>query len=186
MLPADPAAGGILMMLHACNAALLVAGSVALVVGTSKSWSAPPTIVQDYGWPSLRSLSYLLPIFVAIQVALGAGFRQGTVGLMPHVIGAMLVSLFILIVGSFVMQQCKNHPTLEPAGKTLMVFTFVQVFLGIAVFTVRSIPTQDIGPTLALATAHVATGALLLAASVVLGMYIRRNVVPKPTGESAG
>jgi hypothetical protein len=32
---------------------------------------------------------------------------------------------------------------------------------------------------LGLAAAHVATGALLLAAAVTLGMHIRRNVVPK-------
>jgi hypothetical protein len=164
---------------HSCLAQTLFAGAVALVVGASPGWSREPQLIQDYGWPSLRSLSISLPLFIAIQVALGAAFRHRLLGLMPHVIGAMLVSLFILIVGSFVLQQCKDHKTLSGAGRTMMVVTFVQVFFGLAVFTVRSMPKQESGAILTIATAHVVTGAALLAASVVLGMHIRRNVVPK-------
>ncbi|MEP6960633.1 MAG: hypothetical protein ABI995_01040 [Acidobacteriota bacterium] len=178
-LPAAGYAGGTLGLLHAFLAQVLLAGSAALVVRASASWSGDPQIIQDYGWPSLRSLSFILPLFVAMQVGLGAAFRQRILGLMPHIIGAMLVSLFILMVGAFVLQQCKDHPTLQPAGKTLMVATFVQVFLGISAFTVRSLPTQETTAILIIATAHVATGAFLLSASVVLGMQIRRNVVPK-------
>jgi hypothetical protein len=123
---------------HSLLAQVLFAGTVALAVGASPSWSREPQLIQDYGWPSLRSLSITLPLFIAIQVALGAAFRHRLLGLMPHVIGAMLVSLFILIVGSFVLQQCKDHKTLSGAGRTMMVVTFVQVFFGLAVFTVRS------------------------------------------------
>ncbi|MEO8098123.1 MAG: hypothetical protein ABI811_10510 [Acidobacteriota bacterium] len=177
-IPADPASMGLVGTLHALLAQLLFAGSAALVVATSVSWSREPQIIEDYGWPSLRSLSVTLPLLVALQVGLGAAFRQHVLGLMPHIVGAMLVSLFILMVGAFVLQQCKDHPTLQPAGKTLMVSTFVQVFLGIAAFTVRSLP-PDTNVILTVSTAHVATGAFLLAASVVLGMQIRRNVVPK-------
>lgn len=166
-------------MLHSCLAQALIAGAVALVLASSRGWSRPPQVIQDYGWPSLRSLSISLPLLVAIQVGLGAAFRNRMVGLMPHVIGAMLVSMFILIVGSFVLQQCKDHKALSGAGRLLMVATFVQVFLGLAVFTVRSMPSQQTGAILAMATAHVVTGAALLGASVVMGMQIRKNVVPK-------
>jgi hypothetical protein len=166
-------------MVHACLGQLLAAGAVALMLAATASYSQPPRIIQDYGWPSLRSLSILLPGLIAVQVGLGAAFRHGLLGLMPHVIGAMLVSIFILIVGSFVLQQCKDHPPLSGAARTLMVVTFVQVFLGLAVFTVRSMPRQETGAILVAATAHVVTGAAVLAASVVLGMQIRRNVVPK-------
>lgn len=165
-------------MLHSCLAQLLASGSVALVVASSAGYAHPAGSVQDYGWPSLRSLSITLPLLIGLQVALGAAFRHGVLGLMPHVIGAMLISIFILVVGSFVLQQCKQHAALSLAGRTLMVTTFVQVFLGLAVFTVRSMPPE---PTVILvtATAHLVTGAALLAASIVLGMQIRRNVTPK-------
>lgn len=180
-LAATVALEGLLSMmqqpfLHACLAQAVCAGAITLVASSSPS---NVQIIQDYGWPSLRSLSILLPALISIQVGLGAAFRHGMLGLMPHVIGAMLVSLFILIVGSFVLQQCKDHKALAGAGRALMVTTFVQVFLGLAVFTARSMPTQETEAILVTAAAHVATGAALLGVSVVLGMQIRRNVVPK-------
>jgi hypothetical protein len=179
LLGAMPPASRLAGMGHSVLAQILFAGAVALTVAASSGWAREPQVIQDYGWPSLRSLSISLPVLVAIQVALGAAFRHRLLGLMPHVIGAMLVSMFILIVGSFVLQQCKDHRVLSGAGRAMMVVTFVQVFLGLAVFTVRSMPKQETGAILAIATAHVATGAALLAASVVLGMHIRRNVVRK-------
>lgn len=169
---------------HSILAQALSAAVVTLAVALSPGYTRPPQVIQDYGWPSLRSLSVILPVLIAIQIGLGAAFRHRLLGLMPHVIGAMLVSIFILVVGSFVLQQCKNHKTLSLAGRTMMVVTFVQVFLGLAVFTVRSMPQPSPTVILAFVTAHVVTGAALLGASVTLGMHIRRNVVPK--AHSAG
>lgn len=172
---ASPAAG----VAHAVLAQMLFAGGVMLAVVTSASWAQPPQTIRDYGWPSLRSLAVTLPVLVLVQIGLGAAFRQQWLGLMPHVVGAILVSMFILIVGAFVMQQCKDHKTLAGAGRALMVVTFTQVFLGIAVYTVRALPQQEAGPILTMATAHVATGAALLAVSAVMGMHIRKHVIPK-------
>jgi hypothetical protein len=174
--------GGNAALLHSCLAQVLFAASVGLVVAASPGWSREPQMIPDYGWPSLRSLSISLPTLIAIQVALGAAFRHRILGLMPHVIGAMLVAMFILIVGSFVLQQCKDHKTLSAAGRTMMVVTFVQVFLGLAIYTVRSMPREPAAAVLAISTAHVVTGAALLAASVVLGMHIRRNVQARQRG----
>ena len=166
-------------VLHALLAQTLVAGAAGFIVALSRKWSEPPQLIQDYGWPSLRSLSVSLPTLIWLQVALAVLFRQGIMGLMPHVIGAMLVSMFILMVGAFVLQQCKDHKALSRSGRHLLATTFVQVFLGIAIFTFRSMAQSAPGIILTLAAAHVATGAALLAGSVVLSMHIRRNVTPK-------
>lgn len=176
VLPLESSFAGVV---HSVLAHVMVAGSIGLAVATSRSWARPPQLIADYGWPSLRSLSVLLPVLIAIQIALGAGFRHRMLGLMPHIVGAMLISMFILMVGSFALQQCKTHAALSFSARTLMGVTFAQVFLGIAVFTVRSLPQQNVPAILWSASAHVATGALLLGASVVLGMHIRRNVTPK-------
>ncbi len=167
-------------LVHATLAQLLLAGAVALVVRMLPEWRNEPRTVQDYGWPSLRSLAFVLPVLVGLQVALGAAFRQHLTGLMPHIIGAMVVSLFILIVAAFVLQQAKDHKILNLWARTMMVFTVIQVFLGIFVFTVRSLQQVNETTVLAAAAAHVVNGALLFAASTVLGMQIRRNVRPKP------
>jgi hypothetical protein len=56
----------------------------------------------------------------------------------------------------------------------------VQVFLGIGALTMRMINTTDT-PTVILVTgAHVAAGAITLAANVALSAQIRYHVVPKP------
>lgn len=166
-------------LLHGLLGQVLLAGSIALVVASTASWMREPQTVPDYGWPSLRSLAFTLPVLVALQVALGAAFRHRMLGLMPHIIGAMLVSLFIIMVGSFVLQQCKGHKVLTDTARGMMAVTFAQVFLGIAVYTVRAVPKIDPNAVLWIATAHVTVGALLLSASVVMGMQIRRNVTPK-------
>ena len=177
---AVPGAANAMGLLHAVLAQVLLAGTVAVAILTAPSWKRPPEHVGDYGWPSLRSLAVLLPVLVLTQVVLGAGFRQRISGLMPHIIGAMLVALLILIVCAFTLQQCPTHTILRAAAKTLMVATFAQIFLGIAAYTVRAIgPNADANAVLAFTGGHVAVGALTLAASIVLSMQIRRNVLPK-------
>lgn len=167
-------------LVHATLAQILLAGAVALVVQLLPDWQREPQIVQDYGWPSLRSLARLLPVLVVLQVALGAGFRHHLSGLMPHIAGAMIVSIFILIVAAFVLQQAKDHQPLNLWARAMMVLTVIQVFLGIGVFTVRSMPETDTNVVLGTAAAHILNGALVLSASTVLGMQIRKHVRPKP------
>lgn len=167
-------------LVHSTLAQVLLVGALALVIQMLPNWQNPPQHIQDYGWPSLRSLAFTLPVLVGLQVALGAAFRQRMLGLMPHIIGAMVVSLLILMVAAFVLQQAKDHKALGLWARTMMVLTIIQVFLGIGVFTVRSLPNQEESTVLAAAAAHITTGALLFAASTVLGMQIRRHVRPKP------
>ena len=176
-----PGPSNALGLLHAVLAQVLLAGAVAVVIATASAWKRTPEYIGDYGWPSLRSLAVVLPVLVLTQVVLGAAFRQRLAGLMPHIIGAMLVSLLILIVCAFTLQQCPAHTLLRASAKTLMVATFTQIFLGIAAFTVRALPNQDAGPVLGFTGGHVTVGALTLAASIVLSMQIRRNVLPKGT-----
>src|SRR5579883_3337217 len=71
---------------HACLAQLFFSTTVAIAVFTSKSWTEGPDMVQDYGTPSLRALSVVLPTLLLAQVALGAAFRHGAMTVMAHVI----------------------------------------------------------------------------------------------------
>jgi len=167
---------------HACIAPVFLSLAVLLAVMGGKAWSRASPKVQDYGWPSLRSMAVMTPVFVILQIALGAAFRHQVMGVLPHIVGAMLVALFIMIAGAFVMHQCAAHGTLRSTALVLMVITGVQVFLGMSAFIMRMI-TEGTTPLLVTATvAHVVTGGLTLAASVVLMVQIRRNVTPKPRG----
>src|SRR5678815_2780169 len=161
---------------HACLAQLFFSVTVAIAVFMSRKWQEGPEPVEDYGWPSLRSLATLTPVLVLLQIALGAGFRHRAFGLLPHVIGAMLVPLVILLTGIFVLQQFPKHRSLRPAAVALLSITGVQVFLGVIAYIAR-INAAEYPLAMVLTTvAHVATGGLTLAASVVLAIQIRRNV----------
>src|SRR6185295_5421486 len=61
---------------HACLAPLFFAAVVAVAVVTSAGWARGPELVNDYGWPSNRSLAVVSPVLVLMQIALGAAFRQ--------------------------------------------------------------------------------------------------------------
>jgi hypothetical protein len=165
--------------LHACLAALLFAGVTAIALFTSSSWERDPELVQDYGWPSLRFLSAAAAFLVAVQVGFGAGFRHGAVGVMPHLLGALLVALFIMIVGAFVTNQFPKHASLRPMAFALLVITGVQVFLGMAAFLMRMMNTAGTLVFLGISVAHVATGNLTFAVSLMLAIEIRRCVLPR-------
>jgi heme a synthase len=170
----DPALG----ILHACLGQILFAATVAAAVSTSSAWTKEPELVEDHGWPSLGSLGKITPVFVLGQIALGAAFRHKALGVMPHLLGAMIIVILILCICIFVMQQFPEHKTLRPCANLLMAIAFTQVFLGIAAFTVRTMATITASVLIGVTSAHASVGALTLAAAVVLHMQIRRNVRP--------
>jgi len=90
-----------------------------------------------------------------------------------------VVALLIMIVGAFAMNQFPKHPKLRPAAIVLMVVTGIQVFLGMAAFLFRMMNLTATTAWLAISVAHVATGSLTFAASVVFAIEIRRNVLPR-------
>ncbi|HLH43161.1 MAG TPA: COX15/CtaA family protein [Bryobacteraceae bacterium] len=166
---------------HACLAQLFFSTTVAVAIFTSRGWRLGPQIVQDYGKPSLRSLSAATAGLILAQIALGAGFRHGALGILPHVAGAMIVSFVILILAAFVLHQFPQHATLRRAAKTLLGVTLAQVFLGIETYFARLGAAEKPAPMLIFTIAHVAIGALTLASSVVLAIQIWRNVAaPHP------
>ena len=161
---------------HACLAQLFFSLTVAIALFTSRGWQHSPELVVDHGWPSLRSLAIVTPTVVLLQIALGAGFRHRAMGVMSHFLGAMIVALLILMVCIFVTQQFPGHRRLRLAAKTLMIIAFLQVFLGISVFTIESVTTANTLPVVLATVGHVAMGALTLAASVVVAIQIRCHV----------
>ena len=165
---------------HACLAQLFFSTTVAMAVFTSRSWLESPTkFVEDSGWPSLRSLVFSVPILILVQLALGAAFRHKATGVIPHIVGAMVVTAVILIVSIFVLTQAAAHAALRQSALALLFIVFVQVFLGIAAYMARLAIANALEtplPMVLFTVAHVAVGALTLAASVVLAIHVSRSV----------
>ena len=163
---------------HAFLAQMFFAATVAVALVTSNQWKRDPEFAEDMAKPSLRTLSAIAVGVVVVQVALGAAVRHKMMGAGVHIIGALVVALAIVVLGVLVMNQCPSHRTLRPTAIALMVIAATQVFLGFGAFIVRMMADENTLPVVIATMAHVTTGALTLASTLVLTLEIRRNLRP--------
>ncbi len=108
-----------------------------------------------------------------VQIALGAFFRHQAIGVMAHIVGALIVVLLVLLNGMFVTQQCPGHKPLVPAASTLMTVAFLQIVLGIGALTARMVTTLYTPAVAATTAAHVVNGSLVFGASVLLSLQVQ-------------
>jgi len=170
---------------HAFLAQLFFAATVAIALVTSSGWKREPEMVDDMSAPPLRSCAVVMVGLVVVQVALGAAVRHKAMGPTLHIVGALVVALAILLVGVLVMNQCPTHRTLRPCAIIMMAIAGTQVFLGFAAFIVRMMADESTLPVVISTVAHVTTGALTLAAAVVVTLQIRRHFRPGAAQASA-
>lgn len=133
-----------------------------------------------------------LPLLFLLQLVLGALYRHlnAEVGvqtllahslLTVHVLVACVLAVAVVVPGMRMMGFYGTMPILPKLGIGLLLGVGLQLLLGVAAMItvlLRSgeggIPMSEVIVT----TAHQTTGAILLAMSVVLGMWVRRLVVP--------
>jgi len=161
---------------HAVLAPVVFSFIVAIAVLTSKSWQAGPKPVESQ-WGPLRTIGIAVPVLVAIQIALGSAFRHNAMGVVWHILDALIVLLVLLVAGVFVLRQYPEHPSLRPAALALVIVGGVQVLLGFAVYLVLLMSSENNTGVIVSGALHVTNGALTLAASVVLAMQMQRNLI---------
>jgi cytochrome c oxidase assembly protein subunit 15 len=165
---------------HACLAQLFFSTTVAMMVFLSKEWTAEkPQIVADHGWPSLRTVAVAVPLIILAQLLMGAAFRHKASGIIPHIVGAFVVTAMVFMLGISLVTHFANHKGLSRAGWAMMGVVFIQLFLGIGAYLARTKMESFAQPgaeLVAVTVAHVAVGALALAASVVGTLEIFRSV----------
>jgi heme A synthase len=169
LLSAPRAAG----FFHAVLAQILLSIIGAIAVG---SYREPAPRVEDSLKPSLRALGVFIPCLALLQVLLGAAYRHGLMGFLLHVLNALIVTIVVFVVCMRVIQQFSSHPFLQAAALALIIVTGVQVILGFVTFILLLMGSGSVVALMMLSVAHVSTGALTLAASVVLAIQIQRYV----------
>ena len=153
---------------HACLGQTFFCLIVAIAVITSSTWqAATPTV--GAAPCRLRTLALGVVSAIYLQLVLGAVRRHTGFGLSWHVAGAALA---VVVIGWTAAHTWRHHRAerrlLRPA-LLLVVLLMAQLSLGIITAWVRaSVVTR---------TAHVVTGALLLATSVVLALWAFRCTV---------
>ena len=164
---------------HACLAQLFFSTTVAVALFTSETWSRVPKVVDDVGAPPLHWLALATCACVFLQLALGASARHKALGILPHVVGALIATGMVLWLSVRVLMRQAGHDALRRSALALLFITFLQVFLGIAAYMSRLATAETPQPMpvmVGFTVAHVAVGALTLASSVVLAIQVFRNV----------
>ena len=168
---------------HACLAQLFFSMIVSLALVTSPSWRRQQEDrlrpLADSGVLSLGRLTVAVNVAIFLQLMLGAAFRHKGVGIIPHLIGAVVVSLLVIWV--VVRVAAKHSARREVLGWALALngLLVVQLILGAAAYWIRHVTeaaAQPLPPMVILTVAHLVVGALLLASSIVLTIQVRARL----------
>jgi heme a synthase len=165
--------------IHAILAQIFFITVVSLTLFTSQWWNGAPAKLDDPASPPLRTLSAITAAAIFVQLILGAGFRHGAFGILPHMIGAFLVLFLSIWTSRTVRVRFGTVKQLRRWGILLQSFIGTQFLLGIAAYwaVVQEIKAQQPTTTYVILTvAHVLVGALTLAASVVLALSAFRAI----------
>ena len=186
---------------HACLGQIFfcITVSLAWFTGQNFRWDEPK--VADRGTPPLRTLAAATTLMIFVQLILGAAFRHTSgiraesapalhgFSIVPHIVGAGLVTIAILWTLVRCMVGLGHERRLARPASILTGLLVAQVGLGIGTYWElwsNSAEAQPLGPVIASTTSHVALGALVLAASLVLTIQTFRIVAPQDKAPEMG
>ena len=169
-------------VMHAClaQAFFCIVSSLALL--TSESWKrGARSVAGDIKGVSMRQLCLWTTALVYGQLVLGAAVRHTKVGLVWHIMGAVLVTFFAVWTVARIYKYYANIAQLFSPAMILAILLAAQLSLGVGSYLVRLASREDVQPSalmVTVTTAHVGVGAVVLLVSLVLTLQCRRLLVP--------
>jgi heme A synthase len=183
-LPAAGSFGSPALETTAAIALHLQFGALSLVwLVTAPFWRRELARFRDSGWPSLRAMAWFAPAATLAQIALGAAYRYGLAGVIPHVTWAFAAAILLLMFGSFVLTQSGAPQPLKHAATALVSITGVQVVLGVMALLYR-VAKLGGGWMEWASRGHMGAGALVLGLTVILAAFVLRCAEPASQTES--
>jgi cytochrome c oxidase assembly protein subunit 15 len=166
---------------HATLAQTFFCLTVCIALFTGRRFvGTQPRIVFNSGKPALPTLAMLSVAAVYVQLILGGAFRHSGMKLLPHLIGAAVVTVVLLWTITRVLSFYSALDALRRPALMLLGLLIAQLSLGFGAYLTRVEWGQDaVQPMMGmvvLTVAHVAVGALVLATSVVLAIETWRHV----------
>lgn len=165
---------------HATLAQIFLLTLVGLTVYLSPWWQANPPRFEDRGSPHATALASATTGVILAQILLGAGYRHGLLNIVPHLVGAAVVTVMVVWTGRVVKKRFKDR-SLRKGVALLHAFFGIQVLLGFAAWWAMTRPEDLVQPDavfVSLTVAHVLGGALLLASSTLLMLMCFRLTSP--------
>ena len=177
---------------------------VSIIVFTSRSWSSPKDVKRDEAGASLRKLTRWTVAAILIQLVLGAGFRHLAFGVLPHFIGALVVTSLIAWTALAVFKRHAKDSYLARPAIIAIGLLAAQLGLGVAAYIYRMASAgepvsgvaqffgsmtlasleafnqhQPVEPAITLSAAHLLVGALTLATMIVVMLRCHQVLAPE-------
>jgi cytochrome c oxidase assembly protein subunit 15 len=198
-----PAYKPLIAVPHALIAQSFFAVIVSLAVFTSRNWWAEREVKPDGDGMPLRKLTAISVAAVLGQLVLGAGFRHQAFGILPHVLGAFVVTTIVAWTAITVIRRHRGDGYLGRPAKLLFALLAAQLTLGVLAYIARmsaagqrlagvgeffssmsltplgaATEVQPVEPMISLTAGHVVVGALTLATIIVLMLRCYRVLAP--------
>src|SRR5947208_7741061 len=174
---------------HATLAQLFFLITVSVAVFTSRAWvdTQPLTIEPDGA--SLRPMCVASLAVILTPLVLGATLRHSspwdqalpTPLLVAHICGAVVVTLVLGTTVALVLLRHRGQAWVAKPATIAAVLLVVQLGLGLAAYITRMrspYDPQPLNPMIAVTVAHVACGALVFAAAIVMTLRVFRKLRP--------
>ncbi len=152
---------------------------VSMAVFTSRNWmEGSHAPLADAMSPRLATRSSIAVACVWLQLILGAAFRHSGLKLIPHLIGACVVTLVLLWTTLAAIKHYRSTPEIRKPAIAVLSLLGLQLCLGLASYFTRVVwsagaPEPQL-PMVISTVSHVAVGALVLASTVVLCIQSNR------------
>ena len=176
---------------HATLAQLFFSTVVAIAVFTSPWWYQPTAEIADSGTPQVRSLTVWTALAVFLQLILGAIFRHKGFGIIPHLVGAAVVTALVFMSARALKRRFPGVRPFRTCARILHILIGVQLLLGAGAWWSRMYGAQfpqPVAEMVALTVIHTVAGALVLASVVITSLVSWRILKPveRPVERAAG
>lgn len=173
---------------HATLAQLFFSTVVAIAVFTSSWWNGSFEELDDPGSPRIRTLAVWTLVAVFLQLILGAAFRHKGFGIIPHLLGAVIVTILIFMTAGALKRRFGNVRPLRRCALYMHILIGVQLLLGAGAYWSRlssAHAPQPPGVMVTLTAVHTVTGALVLAVTLVTALISFRLIRADRVAETA-
>ena len=175
---------------HATLGQMIFCIVVAMALFTSRGWiQSSEHLTEQPLWPSTPVLATIAAACVWVQLILGAAFRHFGIKLLPHLIGACVVTAVLCWTVVRVLSLYGRVDPLRKLAQLILALLMVQLGLGFCAYLTRlrwgHNAVQPWQIMVVSTVAHVAWGALVLAAIVVLAIQTWRMIAVRAEEPSA-
>ena len=175
---------------HATLGQMIFCIVVAMALFTSRGWiQSSEHLTEQPLWPGTPALATIAAACVWVQLILGAAFRHFGIKLLPHLIGACVVTAVLCWTVVRVLSLYGRVDPLRKLAQLILALLMVQLGLGFCAYLTRlrwgHNAVQPWQIMVVSTVAHVAWGALVLAAIVVLAIQTWRMIAVRAEEPSA-